>query len=137
MERPKAEIKNVFISHAHSDDELVHRLKDLIQRSGIVVRDGSIMQDQDTGATDERSIKQYLQARIEWASTLVVLITSDAAASEWVNWEIKSAIEHGKNVVGVYARGATDTDLPEELRKCGDACIVGWLGERIVSAICD
>jgi len=137
MEPPKAEIKNVFISHAHADDELVHKLKELIQRSGIVVRDGSIMQNQETGATDEQSIKQYLKARIDWASTLVVLITSDAAASEWVNWEIKHAVEHGKNVVGVYARGATDADIPEELRKCGDACLVGWLGERIADAICE
>jgi hypothetical protein len=51
-----------------------------------------------------------------------------------VNWEIKHAIEQGKNVVGVYAQGATDADIPEELGKHA-AAIVGWQGDRVVDAI--
>lgn len=128
--------KNVFISHVHEDDDLVPKLKDLIRNAGMEVRDGSITSDKPNEAQNEEYIKrEILEPRIQWASTLVVLITQDTAESWWVNWEIKRAVELGKNVVGVYAQGATDADIPEELQKCGDAAIVGWQGERVVDAI--
>lgn len=131
-----ADKKNVFISHVHEDDDLLPGLKDLIGRAGMEVRDGSINSDKPNEAQNEDYIKSSILApRIQWASTLVVLITHDTAQSWWVNWEIKYAVEQGKNVVGVFAQGATDADVPEELRRCGDAAIVGWQGQRVVDAI--
>ena len=52
-----------------------------------------------------------------------------------MNWEIKYAIEQGKNVVGVFAQGATDADVPEELQNAAMPPIVGWQGDRVVDAI--
>ena len=128
--------KNVFISHVHEDDDLVPKLRDLIGNAGMEVRDGSITSDKPNEAQNEEYIKrEILEPRIQWASTLVVLITQDTAERRWVNWEIKRAVELGKNVVGVYAQGATDADIPDELQKCGDAAVVGWQGERVVDAI--
>ncbi len=130
------DMKNVFISHVHEDDELVPKLKDLIANAGMEVRDGSITSDKPNEAENEDYIKrEILEPRIQWASTLVVLITHDTAQSWWVNWEIKRAVELDKNVVGVYAQGATNVDIPEELQKCGDAAIVGWQGDRVVDGI--
>lgn len=131
-----ADKKNIFISHVHEDDALLPKLKDLISQSGMEVRDGSINSDKPNAAQSEDYIKREILApRIQWASTLVVLITHDTAQSDWVNWEIKYAVEQGKNVVGVFAQGATDADIPEELRKHGDAAVVGWQSERVVDAI--
>ena len=130
------DIKNVFISHVHEDDELLPDLKQLIARAGMEVRDGSISSDKPNDAENEQYIKrEILTPRIDWASTLVVLITHDTAESWWVNWEIKRAIQLGKRVIGVFAQGATDADIPEELGKCGDAAIDGWQGDRVVDAI--
>lgn len=130
------EKKNVFISHVHEDDALLPKLKDLIGRAGMEVRDGSITSEKPNQARDEEYIKrEILSPRIQWASTLVVLITHDTAQSWWVNWEIQQAVELGKNVVGVFAQGATDADIPQELLRCGDAAIVGWQGDRVVDAI--
>lgn len=127
--------KNIFISHVHEDDELLPDLKDLIARAGMDVRDGSINSDKPNNAENEEYIKrEYLKPRIDWASTLVVLITHDTADSQWVNWEIEYAFQQGKRVIGVYAQGATDADIPEELEKYGDA-VVGWQGNRVVDAI--
>ena len=121
------DIKNVFISHVHEDDALVPNLKELIERAGMVVRNGSVTSDRPNDAQNVEYIKrEILKPRIEWASTLVVLITHDTADSWWVNWEIQYAVQLGKRVVGVFAQGATDADIPEELGKCGDAAIVGW-----------
>lgn len=131
-----ADKKNIFISHVHKDDSLLPKLKDLIAKSGMEVRDGSINSDKPNEAKNHDYIKEkYLKPRIDWASTLVVLISHDTAQSDWVNWEIKYAVEQGKNVIGVFAQGATDADVPEELRKLGDAAVVGWQSERVVDAI--
>lgn len=128
--------KNIFISHVHEDDGMLPKLKDLISKAGMDVRDGSINSEKPNAATSEAYIKgQILAPRIRWASTLVVLINHDTAQSDWVNWEIKYASEQGKNVVGVFAHGATDADIPDELRKHGDAAVVGWQSERVVDAI--
>lgn len=133
---PMADKKNVFISHVHEDDALLPKLKDLISRAGMEVRDGSIHSEKPNQATSEDYIKQGILApRIQWASTLVVLINHDTAESQWVNWEIEHAVAQGKTVVGVYAQGATAADIPEALAKCGDAAIVGWQGDRVVDAI--
>jgi hypothetical protein len=131
-----ADKKNVFISHVHEDDELLPGLKELIARGGMEVRDYSITSDKPNDAENEQYIKREILApRIDWASTLVVLITHDTAQSPYVNWEIKHAVGLGKRVIGVFARGATDADIPEELERCGDAAIVGWRGDRVVDAI--
>jgi hypothetical protein len=130
------EQKNVFISHVHEDDELLPRLKELIGNAGMEVRDGSITSEKPNEAQNEDYIKrEILEPGIQWASTLVVLITRGTAESWWVNWEIKRAVELGKRVVGVYAQGATDASIPNELQKCGDTAIVGWRGGRVVDAI--
>ena len=130
------DIKNVFISHIHEDDVLVPNLKQLIERAGMVVRNGSVTSDRPNEAENVEYIKrEILKPRIEWASTLVVLITYDTADSWWVNWEIQYAVQLGKRVVGVFAQGATDADIPQELGKCGDAAIVGWQGNRVIEAI--
>ena len=131
-----AETKNIFIAHAHTDDELVPKLKSLIGQAGMTVRDGSIDGHKPNDAENEEYIKQqYLRPHIDWASTLVVLITRDAAQSAWVNWEIKYAASRGKRIVGVFAQGATDADVPEELSRLDEAPIVGWQSERIALAI--
>jgi len=128
--------KNVFISHVHEDDALLPDLKKLIAGAGMEVRDGSISSDKPNDAENVEYIKrEILRPRIEWASTLLVLITHDTADSWWVNWEIKYAVQLGKRVIGVFAQGSTDADIPEELGKCGDAAIVGWQGSRVVDAI--
>ncbi len=130
------DIRNVFISHVHEDDAMVPNLKQLIERAGTVVRNGSVTSDRPNDAQNVEYIKrEILKPRIEWASTLVVLITHDTADSWWVNWEIHYAVQLGKRVVGVFAQGATDADVPEELGKCGDAAIVGWQGNRVIDAI--
>lgn len=128
--------KNVFISHVHEDDPLLPELKRLITNAGMEVRDASITSDKPNLAENEQYIKyQILAPRIEWASTIVVLITHDTAQSPYVNWEIQYAVQLGKRVVGVFAQGATDANIPEELGKCGDAAIVGWQGSRVIDAI--
>ncbi len=131
-----SDIKNIFISHIHENDELLPKLKDLIGQAGMDVRDGSINSEKPNEAKDPEYIKTNILApRIDWASALVVLIDKDTHTSWWVNWEIEYAISQGKRVIGVYAQGATEANIPDMLQKLGDSAIVGWQSQQIVDAL--
>ena len=130
-----SETRNIFISHVHGDDDLLPKLKELLARQDVEIRDGSINASKPNEATNEQYIKdKYLKPRIDWASVLVVLITHDTANSWWVNWEIEQANKLGKRIVGVYERGGTEADKPAALEKYASA-IVGWNSDSIMSAI--
>jgi MTH538 TIR-like domain (DUF1863) len=129
------EIKNVFISHIHEDDAGLGNLKDLVAKAGLTVRDASINSSNPNSAKDPDYIKtQILAPQIQWASTLVVYITPETKNSEWVNWEIEYAAKVGKRIVGVYAHGANECDMPEALEKYADD-VRGWNSDGVVEAI--
>lgn len=129
------EIRNVFISHIHEDDEGLPRLKNLAKQHGMTCRDDSITTGKFNNAKNEDYIKyEILAPRIKWASVLVVYISPETKDSDWVNWEIEYAHKEGKRIVGVWAWGEKDCELPDALNKHADA-VVGWNGESIIDAI--
>lgn len=128
--------KNIFISHAGEDADSIPKVKKLIANAGLEIQDGSITNDNPNDAKNVEYIKnQILAPQIQWASTLVVLISRYTANSWWVNWEIQYAAQLGKRVIGVFVQGATNADIPDELSLLGDATVVGWRGDAIVGAI--
>lgn len=130
------ENKNIFVSHQHNDADKIEAFKDLIGRHGINMRDSSIYENKlKNNAKNEQYIKQELiKPQMRWAGTVVVLIGKETAKSDYVNWEIKTAADMGKRIVGVFLQGAKDEDVPPELYEHGHN-LVGWNGEKIVRAI--
>ena len=129
------DLRNVFISHIHEDDDGLPRLKNLVAQHGMICRDGSITTGKFNSASNEDYIKyEILAPRIKWASVLVVYISPETKDSDWVNWEIDFAAKEGKRIVGVWAQGEKGCELPEALRRHRDA-LVGWKGESIIGAI--
>jgi len=131
----KDQTRNVFISHIHEDDAVLHGLRELLKRNGHDIRDGSIDSSKPSAATRPAYITSgILAARISWASTMVVLISSKTHESPWVEWEIEYAQKQGKRIVGVWDQGAKDSDIPSALDKYADA-VVGWQADRVMDAI--
>jgi hypothetical protein len=129
------DIKNVFISHVHEDDDGLAALKGLVERGGLTIRDASINSTNPNDAKHPDYIKTGILApQIRWASTLLVYITPKTKDSEWVNWEIEYAAKQGKRIVGVYAHGANECDIPEALDKYADD-VRGWNSDGVVEAI--
>lgn len=130
------EIKNIFVSHQRNDADRIEAFKSLIGKHGIDMRDSSIYEKKlKNNAHNEQYIKQELiKPLMKWAGTVVVLIGKDTAKSDYVNWEIKTAGEMGKRIVGVYLQGAKEEDIPKELNEYGHN-LVGWNGDKIVRAI--
>lgn len=129
------QIKNVFISHVHEDDAGLERVKNLLAKNGMSIRDSSINSTNPNNAKSPDYIKsQILAPQINWAGALVVYLSPKTKDSEWVNWEIEYAHKLGKRIVGVWEHGAKDCDLPEALTNYGDT-VVGWNGSSIIDAI--
>lgn len=126
---------HIFISHVHEDDHRLKPLKELLDKAGMEVRDGSINKEKPNEASNEAYIKSgILKPRIEWASVFVVLITPETKNSKWVQWEIECAESLGKRIVGVWDHGESECDMPEALNRYADA-VVGWQGDRVKDAI--
>ena len=51
------DIRNVFISHIHKDDEGLKDLKGLVKKENMMCRDASITTDKFNAATNENYIK--------------------------------------------------------------------------------
>ena len=129
------EMKNIFISHIHEDDEGLDKLKSLLKDNGMTVRDYSVNSDNPNNAHSEDYIKSNILApRIRQSSTLVVYISPDTNDSQWVDWEIEYAHKQDKRIIGVWALGEAGCKVPEALDNYADA-VVGWTGNRIIDAI--
>ena len=97
------EIRNVCISHLNEDDEGLDKLKRLVRKRGLSLRDASISSENPNNATNPDYIKSDILApRIQWASVLVVYVTPKTKSSEYVNWEIEYAQKNDKRIVGVW-----------------------------------
>ena len=129
------QIKNVFISHIHEDDEGINQIKSLADEHGLTVRNSAVTSESPNSAKAENHIKYGILApRIKWASVLVVYVSPDTKHSRWVDWEIEYAQKQGKRIVGVWAHGARNCELPQALEDYANA-VVGWNGESIIDAI--
>lgn len=130
-----ADQKNVFISHVHKDDDGLQKLKDLLAPKGLDVRDSSIHTGKFNNATNEQYIKtEILKPAINWAGTFICYVSPETKDSEWVNWEIECAAKLGKRIIGVWAHGENECEIPEALKEYADA-LVGWNGNAIIDAI--
>jgi hypothetical protein len=126
---------NVFVSHIQEDESHIAAMKALLEARSFTVRDSSITSERPNRARSESYIKnEILAPAIEWAGTVIVLISPDTKDSTWVNWEIEHAHRHDRRIVGVWTHGAAEADVPEALDLYADA-VVGWNGDRIRDAI--
>ncbi|MBX3099582.1 MAG: TIR domain-containing protein [Salinibacterium sp.] len=126
---------NIFISHRHQDDALVGDLKKMLADSGADIRDSSITRETPNNANSADYIKQILADQIRWAGKIIVIISPDTKNHEWVDWEIEYARKFpDKRIVGVWAPGTTNDDMPEPLGDYANA-IVNWDAQAIIDAL--
>ena len=127
------EIKNVFVSHYHVDEDSIKQFKDLLS-ADYCIKNYSVTSEKYNNATNEEYIKSLLRPLINQSSTLICLIGPETHDSKWVDWEIREAEKLDRQIIGVYIQGAKDSDIPPALEEFADA-IVGWNTENIENAL--
>lgn len=127
--------KNVFISHIHEDDPGLEKVKKLLAKNGMQIRDSSINSNNPNNAKSPEYIKSDILApAINWAGTFIVYVSKDTKNSQWVEWEIEYAHQKKKPVIGIWEPGSTGCELPAALDKFGDA-VVTWDSDKLIDAI--
>ena len=103
------EMKNIFISHIHEDDEGLDKLKKLLKNNGMTIRDYSINADNPNNAHSEDYIKsQILAPRIRQSSTLVVYISPETKDSPYRYWSSRRWTPRGTRCGGGRHRERSD-----------------------------
>ncbi len=128
---------NLFVSHKGEDENRIDDFKKLMAKKGYEFRDSSIRESEPNKAQNDDYIKyNILKPAIDWAGTMVVLLSNRTHESEWVDWEIEYAMKHNKRIIGVFLPGEINAELPEPLKEIGDGC-VSWNADKIDKAIKD
>ena len=130
-----ADAARIFVSHIHEDDEHIGRMRELLASKGHEVQVSAVDSSSPNNAKNADYIKaDILSPKIDWASTMVVLISPGTKESSWVDWEIEYAQKQGMRIVGVWTSGAAECDVPQGLAEYADA-VVGWQADQIEGAI--
>lgn len=134
-------IKNVFVSHHHKDDASVDGLANMLSGKNYQLRNSSIRvkpENQnrlDRKEVSDKTIKRLLRMKMRWASQVIVVIGRETHNRPWVEWEIKTAHQLGKPIIGVYENGLKEkVPLPENLEKYATS-IVGWRADSVIDAL--
>ena len=116
LARAKAARRSLFISFAAEDIDEVNLLRGQAknEKSDMEFVDRSVRDPFDSNRADY--IKQRISERIRQSSMTVVMLTSDSAKSQWVNWEIERSLELGKKVVAFHTSDKPPGQLPRAVK---------------------
>lgn len=82
----------------------------------------------------KKELRNKLKTRIEKCSCVIILSGMYVSYSEWIDYEIDTAIELGKPIIGVKHRG--QERIPSKVSDNSDV-MVGWNSNSVVQAVRD
>ena len=82
--------------------------------------------------TSKNQLKEKLRSRISLCSCVIILSGMYVSYSEWIDYEINTAIELGKPIIGIKPRA--QERIPEIVRNNANI-IVGWNSNSVVDAV--
>jgi hypothetical protein len=127
--------KNVFLARAYEDEDEVNLLRGQAKNpdTNFELNDWSLREPFDSQHAEY--IKRGIRERIRHSSITLVYLSLHAAASRWVDWEIRESLRLGKRVVGVYS-GSAQPPLPPAFREF-DLKSIPWRHEDLMREIGD
>ena len=126
---------HILISHSwdyNSDYETIKRW--LNNTSYFNWTDYSVPLSKPLNVSCKRELKEKLHTRIALCSCVIILSGMYVAYSEWIDYEINTAIELGKPIIGIKPWG--QEKVPSIVSEKADV-IVGWNSNSVIQAIRD
>jgi hypothetical protein len=124
---------NIFISHSWSHVDDLKHLRNLLNAKGYFnVEFTEVAPMHPIRSVNTYYIKQQLSERIKSSDIILGIAGIYASYSEWMEWELDKAIEHGKPILGVIPWGheRVSSVVSNKAKK-----IVRWNTDSIVDAI--
>lgn len=123
----------IFISHSwdHSDD--LKALQNLLNSRGYFnVEFLEVPKEAPINSENSNYIKTALKQKILNADIVVALAGIYASHSDWMIWELETAIKNSIPIIGVVPRGQQRVSSEVRSRSIAD---ISWNTESIVDAI--
>lgn len=125
--------RRIFLSFHYEDKYQVNGFRLMAHNPNLALdfHDGSVRE----AVNSERSayVRQVIGEKIARCSVLVVLIGDGTAWRDWVDWEIKKALEFKKGVCGIRLKGSRGR-APDILQQIG-AVTSKWDLQSMISTI--
>lgn len=82
----------------------------------------------------KKELREKLYARISLCSSIIILSGMYVSYSEWIDYEIDTALKLGKPIIGIKPRG--QERIPIKVSSNADV-MVGWTSASVVQAVRD
>jgi hypothetical protein len=126
--------KHVFLSFVEEDLDLARLFRGQAKNKNSDLSFDDYSVKVPYNSSDAAYIRSKIKERIRTCSVLVCLIGKDTHKSPWVDWEIRTAADLDKKIVGVRLRRDHTDTLPTALVEL-KASICGWDIDSIVKLI--
>lgn len=126
-------VYKVFISHSWKYVKDLEKLQSLLEAKGYFkVEFTEVPPSNPINSENSSYIKAKLKNKIQESDVILGIAGVYASYSDWMNWELSTAINNGKKVVGVIPRGAQR--ISSTVQEYSSET-VKWNTESIVAAI--
>ncbi len=126
--------RHVFLSFVEEDLELVKLFRGQARNKNSALAFDDYSVKAPYNSTDADYIRAQIMAKIRVSSVLLCLIGQHTHKSKWVEWEIETAVELGKKVIGVWLNRGAGDQLPAALGPA-KAEVCDWNIDSIVKLI--
>lgn len=133
---------NIFISHAwkYSDayNKVIEWLNEAQDEGTLTWKNYSVPEHDPLIDPDEQAgkkrLREMLKNQISPASKIIIISGMYAAHSEWIDFEIDTAISYNKYIIGLKPWG--QERIPKKIQDSANV-MVGWNKKSLISAITD
>ena len=128
-----AKTYKIFISHCWDYDDVLQRLKDLLDNRGYFAAEYTQVEKiHPINSEYAPAIKAQITQRLNNSDIVLAIAGVYASYSDWMQWEMDKAGELGLKIVGVIPRGQERISSQVYNRSIKD---VHWNADSIVEAI--
>lgn len=126
---------HIMISHSWDYDEHYEKIVEwLNDANNLQWTNYSVPLTNPIDASGKKDLKEKLKNRISLCSCIIVLSGMYVTYSEWIDYEIDTAIELSKPIIGVEPWG--QEKVPQKVTNNADV-IAGWNSYSVVRAVRD
>lgn len=126
---------HILISHSWDYSSDYQTIKNwLNEAKNFEWTDYSVPLTKPLDVNGKKELKEKLRNRISLCSCVIILSGMYVSYSEWIDYEIDTAIELGKPIIGVKSRG--QERIPSKVSN-NAVVMVGWNSNSVVQAVRD
>lgn len=126
---------HILISHSWDYSSDYKKTKEwLDEAKNFCWTDYSVPLSKPLDVKTKKELEDKIRTRISLCSCVIILSGMYVSYSEWIDYEIDTALELGKPIIGVKPRG--QERIPSKVSNNADI-MVGWSSSSVVQAVRD